>query len=181
MELNYLDFSIFEGGWSYTQKEVYNAASLLPNQKTLSILEFGCGSSSIKLFELLSKKWIIQNYKAYESNNDYLLKDNRINCIKYEQSNIKNLLIGDDKYDLILIDGPNGVDRKYWYSKIVNNVKSGTIILIDDWCHYNEFETALIEDFGSKIFYEIIETKKEFDPNSDKNIGYKSWKIIKVL
>jgi predicted O-methyltransferase YrrM len=181
MEINSLDCSVFDGGWSYSREEIQLAISLLPNQKTLNILEFGCGDSSIKLFNLLNKKWNIETYKAFESNSSYFINDSRINCILYKEENINNLEIGNEKYDFILIDGPIGVLRKLWYSKIVNNVKIGTIILIDDWCHYKEFEESLIKDFGSEIEYETIEERKEFDSsNPDSKFGSKCWKIIRV-
>ena len=175
-----LDFSVFEGGWSYMAEEMSNAVSLLPDQDSLNVIEFGCGDSSIKLFDLLSNKWEVR-YKALESNSNYFINHIGIHCFLYDENNIENLKIGNEKYDFILIDGPNGVLRKHWYSKITNNVKSGTIILIDDWCHYQEFEDALVNDFGSKIKYETIETRKEFDPNSAPHLGYKSWKIVKVI
>lgn len=179
--MNEFDFSVFKGGWSYMVEEIKNAVSLLPQQETLSVLEFGCGDSSIKLFDLLSKKWNNVEYKAFESNHNFYINHIGIHCFMYNENDIQNLNIGNKKYDFILIDGPNGVLRKYWYSKITNNVKIGTIILIDDWCHYEEFENALINDFGSKIKYQIIETRKEYDPNSAPHLGYKSWKIIKVI
>jgi hypothetical protein len=143
-------------------------------------MEFGCGNSSIKLFDLLSLKWNVK-YIAYENNPSYFVDKIGINCILYNIKDIESLNIGNEKYDFILIDGPNGECRKYWYSKLVNNVKSGSIILIDDWCHYKEFEEALVNDFGCKVPYDIIEVRKEYDPNSDPSLGYKSWKIIKVL
>ena len=175
-----LDFSIFNGGWSYMEEEMRNAVSLLKNKKELNILEFGCGDSSIKLYTLLSKKYKVK-YKAFESNPSFMIKHKNIECVLYSEDFIENLDIGNEIYDFILIDGPNGDKRKFWYSKITNNVKTGTVILIDDWCHYKEFELALVNDFGSKIKYEDIEVRKEFDPNSDPHLGYKSWKIIKVL
>lgn len=175
-----LDFSVFQGGWSYMAEEMHNAVSLLPDQKNLNILEFGCGDSSIKLFNILSEKYTVK-YKAYESNKFFIINHIGIECIFYNESELQSLQIGNEKYDFILIDGPNGMARKYWYIKIINNVKKGTIVLIDDYCHYKEFEHALVNDFGSKVKYEIIETRKEFDANSDPSIGYKSWKIIKIL
>ncbi len=178
--MEYLDFLVFNGGWSYMQEEIYNAVCILPTQEKINILEFGCGDSSIKLFNILNKKYAV-TYRAYESNSNFIINHPYIECILYKESEIEQLQIGNEKYDFILIDGPNGVNRKFWYSKIINNVKSGTIILIDDWCHYEEFENALVNDFGCKIKYEIIETRKEFDPNSDPHLGYKSWKIVKVL
>jgi hypothetical protein len=183
MELNKnikLDFSVFQGGWSYMDQEIENAVSVLRDQKEINVLEFGGGDSSLKLFNLLSNKYKVK-YKTFESNPSFMISNENIECILYSENDIENLDIGNEIYDFILIDGPNGEKRKFWYSKIVNNVKSGSIILIDDWCHYEEFEQALINDFGSKIKYEIIETRKEFDPNSDPHLGYKSWKIIKVI
>lgn len=173
------DFSIFTGGWSYTSEEIKNAIDNLLNQENIKVIEFGCGDSSIKLFNLLKNKYNKVEYTAYESNHQYAIQHDGINCFIYNETEIENLDIGNEKYDFILIDGPNGEARKFWYSKITNNVKNGTIILIDDWCHYEEFEIALVYDFGSKIKYEIIETRKEFDPNS--TLGYKSWKLIKVI
>jgi len=175
-----LDFSVFTGGWSYMAEEMSNAVSLLPDQKSLDVMEFGCGDSSIKLFNLLSNKWSVQ-YEAFESNLDYIINHAGIHCLHYDEQQLESLDIGNKKYDFILIDGPNGALRKHWYSKITDNVKSGTVILIDDWCHFQEFEDALVNDFGSKIKYEVIETRKEFDPNSAPHLGYKSWKIVKVL
>ncbi len=175
-----MNFSVFKGGWSYMEEEIQNAVFLLPEQNNLNVLEFGCGDSSIKLFNLLNEKWNVK-YKAFESNNKFFINHSGIECVIYNDKDIENLDIGNDVYDFILIDGPNGILRKFWYSKITKNVKKGTIILIDDWCHYNEFENALVNDFGSKIKYEVIETRKEYDPNSDPHLGYKSWKIVKVL
>lgn len=175
-----LDFSVFKGGWSYTEEEMYDAVSILPIQQTLKVLEFGCGKSTVSLFKLLSEIYTIKTYKGYESCENYLVVHPGIECIIYEQKEIQKIDTGNEKYDLILIDGPVGARRKFWYEKIVNNVKSGTVILIDDWCHHKEYEQALVNDFGSKVDYREIETRKEFDPNSEPFLGYKSWKIVKV-
>lgn len=175
-----LDFSVFNGGWSYMAEEIKNTFLSLPNQESLNVLEFGCGDSSIKLFNCLSKKYNVK-YTAFESNPEYKINHEKINCVIYDENSIPYVNLKEEKYDLILIDGPNGVLRKYWYSKIVQNVKNGTIILIDDWCHYSEFEDALVNDFGKTVKYEIIEVRKEYDPNSDPHLGYKSWKLIKVI
>lgn len=175
-----LDFSIFKGGWSYMAEEMKNAVNSLPIKDSISVLEFGCGDSSIKLFNLLSKKYKVE-YCAYESNPNYKINHNEINCKVYNENDIEKIDLGNKKYDFILIDGPNGVLRKFWYAKIVNNVHKDSVILIDDWCHYQEFEDALVKDFGLRVPYKILETRKEYDPNSDPHLGYKSWKIVIVL
>jgi predicted O-methyltransferase YrrM len=170
-EVKDLDFTVFPGAWSYCSEEMRNAVSCIQEKKSLNILEFGCGVSTIKLFNLLSKKWEIKEYKCFETNQEFLITHPQIDCILYHEKDIQSLDIGDTKYDFILIDGPNGVSRKYWYSKITANVKSGTVILIDDWCHYEEFELCLVNDFGSKVNFKIKE---------ERNESYKSWKIIEV-
>lgn len=170
------NFSIFQGGWSYSPEEIKSIYFLLPKQKNLNVLEFGAGDSSIKLYNLLSKVYEV-NYDVYESNSNYEVKHHNIKCFIYNENDILNLDIGNKKYDLILIDGPTGISRKYWYSKITNNIKNGSIILIDDWDHYQEFEDYLVNDFGSKIKYDIIESHN--DPIKTENT--KSYKIIKVI
>ena len=51
-----------------------------------------------------------------------------INLMFYDENNIKDLVLPSQKFDLILIDGPNGDKRSLWYSKIRDHVKEGTII-----------------------------------------------------
>jgi hypothetical protein len=42
-----------------------------------------------------------------------------------------------DNYDLVLIDGPNGNGRNFSYFYLLNRIKKGTFIIIDDYFHYD--------------------------------------------
>ena len=88
-------------------------------------------------------------------------------------NDIENTFIPDVQFDLILIDGPNGDKRSLWYSKIKNNVKIGTICLIDDFNHYKCFGEELDRNYE----YELLSFSDEpFVP-----YGEHSWKIVRIL
>jgi hypothetical protein len=82
--------------------------------------------------------------------------------------NVQEVDLGCDKYDLILVDGPTGVTRKFWYNKLKNNVKSGTIVHIDDYDHYKEFEEQLSENLN---YEELYRKSRQFK-------GEKSWLTV---
>jgi hypothetical protein len=88
----------------------------------------------------------------------------------YDINNIDQLIIPNKIYDIVLIDGPNGVNRSKWYSKIRNHIAYHTIMLIDDYNHYTEFETELNRNYN----YTILSLSDEpFKP-----YGEHSWRII---
>jgi len=126
----------FEGGWSYTQREMGELFKNIIYSKNYSILEFGSGNSSLKIYDFFKKHVDNLTFYSYESNSDYLQSHNELKFILYNEDDIQNTPIPNIKFDLILIDGPNGNKRSLWYSKIRNNVKPGTVILIDDFNHY---------------------------------------------
>jgi hypothetical protein len=73
------------------------------------------------------------------------------------QNAFYNIKEGDlrNDYDLVILDGPNGNGRNIGYLHLINRLKSGAIIIIDDFDHY---------DFVEKCQYmfdvEILEQKK---------------------
>jgi SAM-dependent methyltransferase len=165
--------SQFSGGWSYTQKEIQELFKYLNFKETYSILEFGSGDSTIKLYNYIKKYVNNLIFYTYESDSNYIIENTEINYILYDINNIQDVVIPDIQFDLILIDGPNGDKRSLWYSKIRNNVKKGTIILIDDFNHYKCFSDELDKNFE----YELLSFNNEpFVPN-----GEHSWKIVKVI
>ena len=162
----------FKGGWSYTQKEITELLKNLSLTEDYSVLEFGSGDSTIKLHNYIKKYTSNLIFYTYESDINYIRDYKEIQYILYDINNIKEVVIPDIKFDLILIDGPNGDKRSLWYSKIKKNVKNGTIILIDDFNHYKCFSEELDKNFE----YETLSYNDEpFIPN-----GEHSWKIIKI-
>ena len=91
----------------------------------------------------------------------------------YNDTDINSVSIPDIIFDLILIDGPNGDKRALWYSKIKNNVKEGSIILIDDFNHYSCFSEELDRNFD----YELL----SFSNEPFVIDGEHSWKIVKII
>jgi hypothetical protein len=168
-----MEFPKFNGGWSYTQLEMTELFKHLKFQPTFSILEFGSGDSTKKLYSYIRPQ--VQNlfFYTYESDNTFLeTEPSDIKYIKYNISEIDSLTIPDIQFDLILIDGPNGELRSKWYSKIKKNVKQGTILLIDDFNHYKSFSTELDKNFE----YELLSFSDEpFVP-----YGEHSWKIVSI-
>lgn len=167
-----MDIPIFNGGWSYTQKEMNELFNFITYSDSYSILEFGSGDSSKKLFDHFTQHVKELIYFAYESDSAWYFEYKNIQMVKYADNNIQNTYIPDIKFDLILIDGPNGDKRSQWYSKIRSCVKQGTIILVDDFNHYQCFSDELDRNFE----YELLSFSDEpFVPD-----GEHSWKIVRV-
>lgn len=173
-ELN--DFSNFVGGWSYAGESLYIACKEIDanDKPSISVLEFGCGDSTVKLYEILTKRLSGSHiyYDCYENDPRFAIVHPNILCTLYDKDNIDSVTLPSKKYDFVLIDGPHGVDRMKWYKKINHVIKEGTLILIDDWNHYLEFENSLVNDIGCSWKYDIIHIG-----DSPK----KSYKIVKIV
>lgn len=179
----------FPSGWSLTPYTVYLTLKNCTFDSTLKILEFGSGVATHMLADYLSSKNIPTKYTSYETDSSYAGHPN----VNYEFYSPAMQLMKDDNeiYDIVIVDGPNGVTRRDWYHQFKKNVRSGTIILIDDFHHYSEFAVALDENF-------VYETINEFniDPRFTPIInvgtelvdvslthyhGTKTHKVVKVL
>jgi hypothetical protein len=168
-----MEIPSFEGRWSYTQREMIELFKNITYSKDYSILEFGSGNSTLKIYDFVKKQVDNLIFYSYESNNNYLQVHNEIKFILYNEDDIPNTSIPDMKFDLILIDGPNGDKRSLWYSKIRSNVKPGTVLLIDDFNHFQCFSDELDKNFK----YEIL----SFHDEPFVAYGEHSWKIVKIL
>ena len=73
-------------------------------------------------------------------------------------------------FDLILIDGPTGKSRMHWYGKIKHNVAKGTIVHIDDFDHFRQFEKQLIKHHVYEELFRKERSKK----------GEKSWLTVEI-
>lgn len=164
------DSKQFEGGWSYTPNEMKDFLSCIKPKDSYKILEFGSGSSTKVLYDILERFCYEIEYDTYENDIKYKVTHKNVNTIIYDIHKIDEVVTFNKKYDIIIIDGPNGVARAKWYEKIRHNIKSDTIILIDDYNHYIEFENALNTNFNYRI---LSRSDVPFVPN-----GEHSWRII---
>ena len=167
------DISPFNGGWSYTQKEMNSLFRFIEYKDDYNILEFGAGDSTQKLWHHFKKYTKNLSYTVFESNPSYIPLIPELKPVVYDENNMDTLEIPEGKFDLILIDGPNGDRRRKWYSKIRKSVKPGTLIIIDDFNHYACFSEELDKNFE----YETLDhVDTPFVP-----YGEHSWKIVKVI
>ena len=174
--------NMFNGGWSYTNLEMtalFEHVDVNKQYSNYNILEFGGGDSSGKIFSLFQKNVKDLKYFIFESNENYLPENkDQFNITIYDEKdiekiNLENFIEKDIVFDLVLIDGPNGNKRKYWYNKIKFFVKTGTIILVDDFNHYSCFSEELDKNFE----YEMLSwLDTPFEP-----YGEHSWKIVRVI
>ncbi len=138
-----------------------------------SILEFGSGASTILLYNHFRKYVRDLTFITYESNKDFYLENNPgVSYVYYNENDINSVYIPQIKFDLILVDGPNGDKRALWYSKIRDCVKEGTIILVDDFNHFACFSEELDKNFD----YDVLSYSNE----PFVVYGEHSWKIVRV-
>lgn len=144
------DIGLSWGTASMTPKQIEELGTLLPDKENFSVLEFGAGKSSELIFTSLKKKYEEVRYVTYETDSRYAP-----NCagITVRMHTVDELIRGEieipknEKYDLIIVDGPDGEIRQYWYSVFKDNTKKGSIIHVDDAFHYNSFELELNKNF----------------------------------
>lgn len=159
----------FNGGWSYSSKQIENLFKYLEGGPSIYVLELGSGDSTVKLYEYLKTKFDTVHFYSLETDNKYLCKDSRIHGILYDS--IETCEIPNQIYDLILVDGPTGEVRSMWYSKIKPFCKKGSIIHIDDFCHFETFSKNLDANF----VYEVL------DFHERQVVSEHCWKTVKLL
>jgi len=169
------DIPTFSGGWSYTQKEMNTLFKFIEYKNNYAILEFGLGNSTNLIYSHFKKHTENLTYIGCETNMEYCKELNKnVEVIFYEIDQIKNISIPDILFDLILIDGPNGEYRSLWFNIIKKHVKQGTIILVDDFNHFQSFSDELDRNFE----YELLD---HYDEGPYIAYGEHSWKIVKVI
>ncbi|MAC34535.1 MAG: hypothetical protein CME38_13165 [Haliea sp.] len=144
------DIGLIWGTASMTPKQIEQLGTLLPASKSFSVLEFGAGKSSELIFNSLKKKYEEVKYITYETNSRYAPTCEGITVRMHTVSDLvsgKVEIPKSEKYDLVIVDGPDGEVRQYWYSLFKDNVKKGTIIHVDDAFHYASFEEELNKYF----------------------------------
>jgi len=72
------------------------------------------------------------------------------NCFyKFQENDLK------DKYDVMVLDGPNGNGRNFSYLHMYTRIKKGGLIFIDDIDHY-DFEPKMNTFFNTKTIYKLL-------------------------
>lgn len=167
-EIDTASLPAFKGGWSYETESIRTALiNTTYSDDDINVLEFGSGDSTRILYTYLKSFIKNVNYDCFETNIEYVTN---IGCNTIMYRHPTDVILPEKIYDLILIDGPMGVDRKYWYEKIKPCCRAGTIILIDDWNHYKEFEEELRKNLDYIIFEE-----------NNSKYPLKSFKIVKII
>jgi len=159
------EVSLFPGDWSLEPEEIHLALKHCTFKNKLKILEFGAGEGTVQLIALLEKKNIPYEYHSFENDRDFLqslvLKVPQVifhhyfvpgtsisDCGKWmpyvSQVELPELPI----FDLIIVDGPHGVSRSCWYTKFKKYSKEGTVILVDDFHHFEEFSQELNKNYN---------------------------------
>jgi hypothetical protein len=72
-----------------------------------------------------------------------------------QKNNFYEILPGDitGNYELMILDGPNGNGRNFSYLYAKNHLKIGSVILVDDYNHY-DFMDRLSLLFEFELLYE---------------------------
>jgi hypothetical protein len=155
-------------GWSYCTDQILQFENDLPKGDRLVILELGAGDSSVKLYEYFKEKYNDIDYTCYETDKRWLPNNKNIISVLY--SDVKSASLPNKICDLVLVDGPTGVTRKFWYEKLNSVVKPGTIVHIDDYDHYSDFEEELNRNLNFSELYR----------KSRKVKGEKSWLTVRI-
>lgn len=171
------NLGLVNGTNAMTPLQVNQIGESLPNKDNISVLEFGAGITTVKLYDALKTKYNDVNYVTYEDNPKWAPNHKGIDVRLYNKKDLtsdKLSIPNDEKYDIVIVDGPDGELRKYWYEIFKDNVKDNTIIHVDDAFHYPSFESELSLTFKN---YDIISESGRKTWSSGNN---KCWLTIKL-
>ena len=171
------NLGLVDGTNAMTPNQVEQIGEILPKKRSISVLEFGAGVTTVKLYEALKGMYDVVKYVTYEDNPKWAPNHEGIDVKIYDRKDLidGNLSIpSSDEYDLVIVDGPDGELRKYWYQIFKANVKDKAIIHIDDAFHYPSFESELNSAFKN---YDIIFESGRKTWGSGNN---KCWLTIKL-
>ena len=83
------------------------------------------------------------------------------------------------KYDLIILDGPNGNGRNIAYLHLQNCVKPGTVIFIDDFnASDGDYDYKFIENLKNILNVEEIETFTNNNPSWEFGCNFAIYRVI---
>jgi hypothetical protein len=161
---------VFPGGWSIKPDQMYVALSNVTYTDKLNVLEFGSGTGTHCLAQLLTDLKIPFNYVAYENDPVYVCNRPDVRTVLWTKWPEQ---LEPEVYDLVIIDGPAGKNRIKWYPLIKQVTRSGTILMIDDFRHFSEFLLALNLNFKHKVIREVTKPVSPYG-------GQISWLVTAV-
>lgn len=164
------DAYLFPGGWSLKPDEMYLALRSVTYQKQFNLLEFGAGAGTGAMVTLLKKLKIPYRYVSYENNTAYVCADKTVETVFWKD--FPTVLVP-GIFDLIIIDGPQGKIRCDWYPLLKGHTRSGTILVVDDYRHFPQFETVL----NANMSHTII---KEFGPELTRTKKMLTWLVTRI-
>lgn len=159
------NFSLHYGAANYSF--LYLLYRILDEFKPRNILELGLGQSTKLTTQYINnsghdknlvvidddEKWINNFSKKLSLNDNIFIKNAELEKFVFQSSknfkykNIKNI-INKKKFDLVIIDGPVGMNQEYPRSnilEIINNLKEDFIVIMDD--HDRTGEKNTINEF----------------------------------
>ncbi len=160
----------FVGGWSYTPAEMTALWAHVRPKPVFKVLEFGCGNSTVKMYEYLAARCGKVVYDAYETAAEYAVEHPVIRVHMYDADHIHAVRLEPEVYDLILVDGPTGHARCQWFSKLRSHVGPDTVLLVDDFNHY--------ACFGAELDRNFTYTTLSHADTPFRDGGEHSWKIV---
>ena len=163
--------SVFPGGWSIKPDQMFTALSNVEYTDKLKILELGAGVGTNVLADLLTKLGVPFTYVSYENDPVYACTRPDVQTVMWTTWPTE---LVKDLYDLVIIDGPAGRQRVHWYPLIRDVVHPGTIILVDDYCHFAAFKLALNLNFKHHMICEKTQSRQ---PTG----GQISWVVTRVI
>lgn len=172
--INLEDVKDLPGNWSLAPEEAFLALKYCEYEDVMKVLEFGAGASTTELTKLFNLKNITYDYHVFEHNPNFFKAINNVffyfyNLPPLEYGALSPFIRAVEMpelpiFDLVIVDGPHGVARSEWYAKFKKYTRQGTVILVDDFHHYNEFGVELDKHF---VYTTIIEYNQSY-----------TWKII---
>lgn len=185
----------FPGDWSLAPEEAQLSLKYVTYDHTLRVLEFGAGESTLLFTNLFKDKNIDYDYHCFEHDPKYAKPIDNVTYYLYHlpwvpydkwSPTIKAIQFPYFPiFDLIIVDGPHGVSRSEWYAKFKPYTRPGTVILVDDFSHFNEFSLELDKNFDYTTIIEynqcyLWECKNEgLDPITHRIVP-KTFKIVIV-
>ena len=82
------NLGLVNGTNAMTPIQVKQIGESLPNKSSISVLEFGAGNTTVKLYEALKTRYSDVTYVTYEDNPKWAPTHEGLNVIMYDKKNL---------------------------------------------------------------------------------------------